>query len=306
MTDTLQGSMWKAHHSYFNRDECVAIKVTNRRLQDDQMIVYKGVKCRAFENILTECSILKYISGDEACPNSIVKYVDVFESMEDISLVMVHGGTSLFEFTRRAHEYIRAGMIQISDWHHMVQLIYTQMIESLEYIHSKDVCHFDVSLENFIIANINVQYAEDRKSFKFCFDDDLQCQLCDFGLAEYLKNGDCTSSKYCGKAAYISPEVVHKAKLFDAKKNDIFGIGVCLFMLITGNVPWNTASTDDHRFVEILNGNLMQLLRRWNKEDYVNDDLLELFNAFFQYESNRISIQQIKQCSWLQSTSNQS
>ena len=55
------------------------------------------------------------------------------------------------------------------------------------------------------------------------------------GLAKYFQqNEDCLSNKYCGKRNYKSPEIVSKKKKFDAKMNDIWCLGVTLFMISTG------------------------------------------------------------------------
>ena len=50
--------------------------------------------------------------------------------------------------------------------------------------HSKRICHFDISLENVIIAQHDGGY--------------IQCKLCDFGLSEFFKRADFTTQKYCG------------------------------------------------------------------------------------------------------------
>lgn len=53
------------------------------------------------------------------------------------------------------------------------------------------------------------------------------------GLAEiFSKKSDYKSNKFCGKSCYKSPEVTskNKRKGFNAKLNDIWCLGVCLFM----------------------------------------------------------------------------
>ena len=111
---------------------------------------------------------------------------------------MEYGGNTLFSFIQKAHEYISAGYIDIDDWHKLIQVIFKQMVESIEYIHSKNICHFDISLENFLINGVQVECCDNGK-IKFDINtNDIQCKLIDFGLAEHFPNGDFSSTKYCG------------------------------------------------------------------------------------------------------------
>ena len=102
-----------------------------------------------------------------------------------------------------------------------------------------------------------------------------------------------------GKKHYRSPEVVSANKPFDAKKNDIHCLGVCLFQMITFGQPWMIASKDDKCFAAIKNGQMAQLLSAWKKDRFVDADLLHLFDGFFQSEDKRISLEQIRNCAWL-------
>ena len=67
-------------------------------------------------------------------------------SNRDYCLVLEDGGSSLFDFTERAHSFLQHGQLSLAEWHGMVKLIWKQMVECIEYIHSNNICHFDVSL----------------------------------------------------------------------------------------------------------------------------------------------------------------
>ena len=111
---------------------------------------------------------------------------------------MEDGGiNSLFSFVLKVHRCISKGYIDINNWHKVVGIIFKQMVEAIEYIHSKNVCHFDISLENFVINDIDIKILDDGK-WEFCLDNNIQCKLCDFGVAEYFPNADFSTSKYCG------------------------------------------------------------------------------------------------------------
>ena len=114
---------------------------------------------------------------------------------------MEDGGQSLLHFVQRAHKCIKAQKLDISQWIKMCKIIFKQMVESIDYIHSKNVAHFDISLENFLINDVKINVIQDDK-LQFCFDDKIQCKLCDFGLAQYFADDNFSTSKFCGTLCF--------------------------------------------------------------------------------------------------------
>ena len=111
------------------------------------------------------------------------------------------GSTSLFEFTVKVHQLIESGHIEISEWQKVVKIIFKQMVDCLEYLHNKNICHFDISLENFLINDVKVEYDENNKnSTKMRFvTNDIVVKLCDFGLSElFTKDEGFKTKKFCG------------------------------------------------------------------------------------------------------------
>lgn len=103
----------------------------------------------------------------------------------------------------------------------------------------------------------------------------------------------------------MSPEIVNRKITFDAKKNDIFSLGVCLFMMIVGGGPFNKADIkNDACFKFIMNNQIKELLKAWKKDHYVNDELIQLFQSIFKYESNRATLNDIKNSAWLREDNN--
>ena len=222
---------------------------------------------------------------------------------------MSDGGLSLFKFVQRGHQLIDLGRLEISEWHRVIKIIFKQMIESVDYIHSKQIAHFDVSLENFLINDIRIRidHSQENEKIKFVVgkEDAVRVRLCDFGLAEYLGPDKYASganiilsNKFCGKMNYKSPEVINEKRLFDPKKNDIWCLGISLFMMIIGVNPWQQAAASDPTFVQIMNGDIKSALKDANKLQYVDEDLVELFGAFFKYEKTRISMVRLRECGW--------
>merc|ERR1712173_202794 len=91
-------------------------------------------------------------------------------------LVMTDGGHSLFDFNLKVHEYIESSKITISHWHSVVKVIFRQMLQCLDYLSSMKVSHFDISLENMLINDLDVEYNEDG-TLSFCVDDGNAVQI---------------------------------------------------------------------------------------------------------------------------------
>jgi len=312
--DTLQGTIWRGISAKTGKR--VVIKITSKDLASKSIMVdVDGTKRPVHENILREKAVLKYLTNGKNCVNSIVKYTDFMKSNVNYYLVMEDGGRSLFDFNLKVHEYVEAGKIRMAHWHSLCRVMFRRMVECLEYMHSMKVCHFDVSLENFLLNDLSVEYNEDATEMTFVFDEEddatVQVKLCDFGLAECFaaadqkaEETDFRTKKFCGKQTYQSPEISNfygGTGLFDAAKNDIWCLGVSLFMLITGSAPFESSAEEDPYFQLIINGKMKVLLESWGKSHYVNEPLLALFRAVFKYEADRASIADIKNSKWLRS-----
>eukprot|EP01084_Bolivina_argentea_P080926 146556_1 len=159
---TLQGEIWQCIQQ--NTNKKVVIKKTDLNLHQNGIIYLNGQEIKVQENILTEKSILKYLSDDIKCPKSIVKYIDSFKSNRYYYMVEEYGGTRLFDFIVNVHHFISMGRLAISEWHRVCKIIFKQMIECIEYCHSKNVCHFDISLENFLISDIQIDVRKNGNS----------------------------------------------------------------------------------------------------------------------------------------------
>eukprot|EP01084_Bolivina_argentea_P044679 82207_1 len=299
ISDTLQGSIWrisKTNHKSAQQDTSI-LKVTSKFLQKHKKASFNGQTYNVKEDIISEQNILKFLTEQKDCSDTIVKYKWFFTTNTDLYLHMEDGGDSIFDFIKKAHRLIHNGNLDVNHWKQISKIIFKQMVESVCYIHSKRICHFDISLENFVINDVQCaikHYSEKKWKIQFV-PHSIKVKLCDFGVAEKFENAnDLSSNKWCGKSQYQSPEIRNKIKIFDAKKNDTFCLGVCLFALCVGCFPWNVASVTDNNFTYVMNHSIAELLAHWNFVDVVDQDLLVIMDFLLQYEENRIDLLKVK------------
>mmetsp|Transcript_18503 Transcript_18503/g.25576 ORF Transcript_18503/g.25576 Transcript_18503/m.25576 type:complete len:180 (+) Transcript_18503:302-841(+) len=86
-----------------------------------------------------------------------------------------------------------------------------QLLETVEYMHNKQVVHRDLKLENILV------------------DEDMNLKVADFGFACY-KNINKLSS-YRGTMTYMAPEI-KEGKQYDGTQVDVFSMGVILFIIV--------------------------------------------------------------------------
>jgi eukaryotic-like serine/threonine-protein kinase len=110
-----------------------------------------------------------------------------------------------------------------------------KVLEALEYIHENGVVHRDLKPENIMVDEID------------------NVKLIDFGIAGDTAARRLTYANFTatlGTADYISPEQV-KGKRGDGR-SDIFSMGVILYEMLTGRIPFTGSSP-----MEIMNDRLL-------------------------------------------------
>eukprot|EP01083_Nonionella_stella_P040095 109017_1 len=304
ITDTLQGSIYRAYLPHNGkRGKTVVIKVTDRYLHKHSVSrCIDGGVYKVNEDIVLEQSIVKYLTECDDCPDTFAKFIRFFQTNTDYFYVMEDGGQSMYHFVIKAHRLIKAGKIELSHWKKVVKVIFLQILECIDYLHSKNVVHFDISLENILINDVAIQIQKKKKgeAVRFVLDD-IRVKLCDFGMAQLFTHSDCISSMHRGKTNYKSPEVLRKKKGFNAKSNDIWCIGVCIFMASVGFPPFNAAQKGDKAFQYIMKGELLELLKSWKVLRYFDKHLFGLIEAIFKSEEHRMTMNELKNHSYVQS-----
>eukprot|EP01083_Nonionella_stella_P221243 790644_1 len=206
---------------------------------------------------------------------------------------------SLFDFVKKCHQYIQNKMLSIKEWHKFCKIAIKQITDLVDWLHNKmNVCHLDLSLENFVIDNVMVMENTETKMIAFL--PDFQIRIIDFGLAEvfHKKKGnkiDFQCNKYVGKRQYKAPEVYKQKHIFDARAADCWSLSVVFFIMWFGCPPWYKPSINDITFNLIMyERELEEILTKWNKMELVTCNIFNFLNLMFQEEKYRLTIREIK------------
>ncbi|MBR5427325.1 MAG: Stk1 family PASTA domain-containing Ser/Thr kinase [Clostridia bacterium] len=147
-------------------------------------------------------------------PN-IVKVYDVYFSEKLMYIVMEYiDGITLKDYIKQQ---------KIVDWKEAVHFT-TQILRALQHAHDKGIVHRDIKPQNImVLKNGNIKVA-------------------DFGIARFARSETrtITENGAIGSVHYISPEQA-SGESTDAQA-DIYSVGVVLYEMITGRLPFDSAS----------------------------------------------------------------
>jgi len=320
ITATLQGHIFVAskeskRSKSSNKEKQVVIKKTLKSLHSEHVTVQNGRKFGIYENILKECIILKHLTEHRAglIMTSFTKYDCFFDNARAYYLSMEHGGADLFDFIISAHQLIASKQLKIKEWRKFSKYLFWQMIVVTHWLHSDmRTCHLDISLENLLIKNATFvpiesddgdeSGSEDGNGSKqqFTVNSNVQIKLCDFGLAEVFESDDFECAKFCGKTNYKAPEVYAKEGSFDARKADVWSLGVVLFCMLVGSPPYNKPSESDQAYLYVKNGIIDQLLFQWERNHFITLKVLDLLHKMLCFESDeRVLVEEVLRHPWL-------
>ena len=97
-------------------------------------------------------------------------------------------------------------------------IYFKQIIEGIQYLHSRGVAHRDITLKNILISSYGT------------------AKLSDFGLCK-LQPENSKLNTTCGTFVYVPPEILLE-KEYNGLKADIWSAGICLYAMTSNHLPW--------------------------------------------------------------------
>ncbi|XP_031722822.1 death-associated protein kinase 2 isoform X2 [Anarrhichthys ocellatus] len=144
--------------------------------------------------------------------NNIVALHDAYENRIDVVLILelVSGG-ELFDFLAQKESLCEEEATRFIK----------QILDGVEYLHSKRIVHFDLKPENIMLLDRNVPLP--------------RIKLIDFGLAHKLEAGADFKNIF-GTPEFVAPEIVNYEPL--GLEADMWSIGVITYILLSGASPF--------------------------------------------------------------------
>jgi calcium-dependent protein kinase len=112
------------------------------------------------------------------------------------------------------------------------QILFSQMVYALNYLHTQNVVHRDLKLENWMYASS---------------EPDSPLKLIDFGFSQVTADEDQQMNRPCGTLQYASPELLQRRY---TQKVDVWSLGVILYMLLSGTAPFRTAKRKNDAIIK--------------------------------------------------------
>ena len=173
----------------------------------------------------------KEIIKDKSSYDRIKNEIDIYEYLKHDNIVnqkehFIYNDTQylIFEFCENrdlSHLIDKRKKLKEIE----VQYYITQLIQALIHLHDRNIVHRDLKLGNIFLTG------------------KMELKLGDFGLAKKLSFRDEKISEMVGTPAYMAPEILENMGY--SLEVDIWSLGVIMYYLIIGKLPFNKPNQED-------------------------------------------------------------
>ncbi|XP_062303529.1 serine/threonine-protein kinase SIK1-like isoform X2 [Osmerus eperlanus] len=211
------------------------------------------------EKIYREVQLMKLMNHPH-----IIKLYQVMESKDMLYMVMEYAKNGeMFDYLASSGR-LSEGEARRKFW---------QILTAVDYCHKNHIVHRDLKAENLLL------------------DSNLDVKLADFGFGNFFSEGEALST-WCGSPPYAAPEVF-EGREYEGPSLDIWSLGVVLYVLVCGALPFDAPSLHMLR-QKVTEG-------RFRIPFFMSQDCESLVRRMLCLDpSKRITVAQIKQHRWLQ------
>ena len=189
-------------------------------------VAIKELKIRHFKNPVIkqkfkdiEAQMYLYMQHPNI-PN-LVDFIDMKETEQLFIVMEFIEGRSLEQYI-----YREIGLIP----EEKALPMFLEILDTVAYIHRKHFLHLDIKSNNVMIQP------------------DGKLILIDLGIASRMKDASASSDGF-GTPAYMPPEQSEKGGLV-GKYTDIFALGIMLFEMLTGQLPYTSDNPNPRQYVD--------------------------------------------------------
>ncbi|NXX50342.1 MARK4 kinase, partial [Tricholaema leucomelas] len=212
----------------------------------------------SLQKLFREVRIMKGLNH----PN-IVKLFEVIETEKTLYLVMEYASAGeVFDYL------VSHGRMKEKE----ARAKFRQIVSAVHYCHQKNIVHRDLKAENLLL------------------DADANIKIADFGFSNEFTLGSKLDT-FCGSPPYAAPELF-QGKKYDGPEVDIWSLGVILYTLVSGSLPF-----DGHNLKELRE----RVLRgKYRVPFYMSTDCENILRRFLVLNpAKRCTLEQIMKDKWI-------
>ncbi|TSN39340.1 MAP/microtubule affinity-regulating kinase 4 [Bagarius yarrelli] len=212
----------------------------------------------SLQKLYREVRIMKSLNH----PN-IVQLFEVIETEKTLYLVMEYAsGGEVFDYL------VAHGRMKEKE----ARAKFRQIVSAVHYCHQKKIVHRDLKAENLLL------------------DADANVKIADFGFSNEFTLGSKLDT-FCGSPPYAAPELF-QGKKYDGPEVDIWSLGVILYTLVSGSLPFDGQNLKELR-ERVLNG-------KYRVPFYMSTDCECILRKFLVLNpAKRCTLEQIMRDKWM-------
>ncbi|XP_069574409.1 MAP/microtubule affinity-regulating kinase 4 isoform X1 [Brachyistius frenatus] len=212
----------------------------------------------SLQKLFREVRIMKTLNH----PN-IVQLFEVIETEKTLYLIMEYAsGGEVFDYL------VTHGRMKEKE----ARAKFRQIVSAVHYCHLKKIVHRDLKAENLLL------------------DADSNIKIADFGFSNEFTAGSKLDT-FCGSPPYAAPELF-QGKKYDGPEVDIWSLGVILYTLVSGSLPFDGQNLKELR-ERVLRG-------KYRVPFYMSTDCEGILRRFLVLNpTKRCSLEQIMKDKWI-------
>ncbi|KAI5626761.1 MAP/microtubule affinity-regulating kinase 4 isoform X3, partial [Silurus asotus] len=212
----------------------------------------------SLQKLFREVRIMKSLNH----PN-IVQLFEVIETEKTLYLIMEYAsGGEVFDYL------VAHGRMKEKE----ARAKFRQIVSAVHYCHQKKIVHRDLKAENLLL------------------DADSNIKIADFGFSNEFTLGSKLDT-FCGSPPYAAPELF-QGKKYDGPEVDIWSLGVILYTLVSGSLPFDGQNLKELR-ERVLRG-------KYRVPFYMSTDCESILRRFLVLNpAKRCTLEQIMKDKWM-------